>query len=368
MREFDAYIRLAQKHGFEHSETYLRVLRFLLTREQAELVDLLPGTPEEIANKTGLQLSMVKDTFNLLHRKGIIVPKDYKSPTIYTFCKYAERLWEVSESLLGVDIYTENEIKELFHLWDDWKKTDYADMTAQRWRDLKAGGIQALRIVPAYKSIADSPELLPYENAYEIIRVQPLISVVSCSCRRHKKIMGTYCKKTTLDPNCLQFAKSAEYSLSRGHGRRVSIDEAITIVDKNAEAGLVHSWMNHNKIEASLPYALCSCCRCCCTTWHYADIRKVPIDAVFAKSRYEARVDQDLCTGCEDCINRCQFEAIEMQQIKGQRWLKAAVNTDKCWGCGICTLICPSNALRMYLVRPPDHIPSATVTPSQLTH
>ena len=47
----DAYFRLAQKHGFDHSESYLRVLRFLMTPKQAEIVDLLPGTSEEISKK-----------------------------------------------------------------------------------------------------------------------------------------------------------------------------------------------------------------------------------------------------------------------------------------------------------------------------
>ena len=242
------------------------------------------------------------------------------------FCKYAERLWEVSESLLGLDIYTEEEMKRLFSLWEDWKKTDYADMTAERWRNLQAMGIHGLRIVPAYKAILDSPQILPYEDPREIVRAQPLITVVSCSCRKHKKMIGNPCRKSQAEANCLQFAKSAEYTLSRGHGRRISVDEALAIVDRNEDDGLVHQWMNHAKIEAAQPYALCSCCRCCCTIWHAADIRNVPNDAMFAKSRYEARVEADLCMGCEDCLERCQFDAIEMRQVEGSGQLKAVVD------------------------------------------
>jgi electron transport complex protein RnfB len=219
-------------------------------------------------------------------------------------------------------------------------------------------GIHGLRIVPAYKAILDSPEVLPHEDAREIVRVQPLITVVSCSCRRHMGMMGRPCSKTAAEANCLQFAKSAEYSLSRGHGRRISVDEAMAIVDSNEEDGLVHSWMNHSRVEAAQPYALCSCCRCCCTVWHYADLRQVPNDAIFAKSRYEARVDEDLCTGCEDCVGRCQFDAIEMYELDGTKQWKAAIDPAKCWGCGVCNLVCPSEALSMHLVRPPEHIPA----------
>jgi ferredoxin len=354
----DAYTVIAERHGFGKSQSYLRVLRFLMTPAQADMVTLLPGSVEEIAEKSGHDLATVKANLEELLRKGVVVPRDYKNPDYFILCKYAERLWEVSESLMGMDIYTGEEITELFHLWEDWKKTDYADMTAERWHNLKAMGINGLRIVPAYKAILDSPEILPQEDAREIVRVQPLITVVSCSCRKHNKVIGTPCLKSDSDANCLQFAKSAEYSLIRGHGKQISVDEALAIVDSNEDEGLVHQWMNHSKIAAAQPYALCSCCRCCCTVWHAADIRQVPNDAVFAKSRYEAQVDTDLCNGCQDCVDRCQFDAIEMRKLEGSKRLKAAVDPEKCWGCGVCTLVCEPQALRMHLVRPPEHIPA----------
>ncbi|MEE8374605.1 MAG: 4Fe-4S binding protein [Dehalococcoidia bacterium] len=354
----DAHMHLAEKHGFGHSQPYLRVLQFLMTTEQAEMVAKLPGSAEEVAASTGLEPAAVTDSLEVLHRKGVIVPSDYKTSDRYMFCKYAERLWEVTESLIGLDLYTEQETEELFRLWEAWKKTDYADMTAERWHNLKAMGINGLRIVPAYKAIEGHSDVLPHEDPRGIVRVQPLITVVSCSCRKHKKMIDDPCRKSDADANCLQFAKSAEYSLSRGHGRRISVDEALAIVDKNEEDGLVHQWMNHAKIEAAKPYALCSCCRCCCTIWHAADIRQVPNDEVFAKSRYEARIDVDLCDGCQDCVDRCQFDAIEMRMGEGSRRLKAHVDPDKCWGCGVCALVCKPKALRMHLVRPPEHIPA----------
>jgi len=353
----DPHKTLAEKHGFTDSQTYLRVLRFLMTSEQAEIVTMLPGSSHDVAKKSGMELSAITKNLAELHRKGVILPSDYKTSDIYMFCKYAERLWEVTESLMGLDLYTNEETGELFNLWEEWKKTDYADMTAKRWYSLQEAGIHGLRIVPAYASIKSIPEILPHENAREMVRVQPLITVVSCSCRKHMNMTGQPCRKSDSDANCLQFAKSAEYSLSRGHGRRVSADEAMAILDRNEEEGLVHQWMNHSKVAAAQPYALCSCCRCCCTIWHAADIRQVPNDAVFAKSRYEAQVDADLCIGCEDCVDRCQFDAIAMQDnVKGD--YRAVVDPDKCWGCGVCTVICAPEALTMKIVRPPEHIPA----------
>jgi hypothetical protein len=85
----DAYTVLAAKHGFGTSQSYLRVLRFLMTPEQADLVTLLPGSPEEVAKKSGTDLAAVKRNLEILYRKGIAVPRDYKNPDYYIFCKYA---------------------------------------------------------------------------------------------------------------------------------------------------------------------------------------------------------------------------------------------------------------------------------------
>jgi len=352
----DTYTLLAEKHGFGESERYIRVLKFLMTPQQADIVARLPGSPYEVAKEIGLGRTIVNQELAELYKKGVVILDD-RIEGGYRFSKYADRMWEVTESLFGMELYTAEDRKRLVQLWDDWKETDYADKNAERWLELKAAGVQALRIVPAYKSILDSPAILPHEDPREIVRAQPLITVVSCSCRKHMGIMGKACKKSETDVNCLQFAKSAEYSLSRGHGRQISADEAIAILDKNEEDGLVHQWINYAKIEAAHPYALCSCCRCCCVIWHAADIRQVPNDAIYAKSRYEARVDAELCEGCKDCVERCQFDAIKMRRVKGTKRLNAVVDPDKCWGCGVCVLACGSGALRMHLVRPPEHIP-----------
>ena len=208
-KQSDPYILLAEKHGFGKSQSYLRVLRFLMTPEQADIVTMLPGSPEDVAQKSGSDLAKVRRNLDILHRKGVIVYTDYKTPGSYMFCKYAERLWEVSESLLGLDIYTEEETKRLFSLWEDWKKTDYADMTAERWLNLKAMGINGLRIVPAYKAILDSPQILPQEEPREIVRVQPLITGVPCSCRKHAQLIGRPCRKSQAAADCRQFAKPA---------------------------------------------------------------------------------------------------------------------------------------------------------------
>jgi heterodisulfide reductase subunit A-like polyferredoxin len=87
---------------------------------------------------------------------------------------------------------------------------------------------------------------------------------------------------------------------------------------------------------------------------HGADIGKF-----WAKSRFLAHIDQHVCTGCQTCVERCMFDAIEMVKVPGSKKLKAKVDPEKCYGCGVCVLKCKPEALSMETARPLEHIPEA---------
>ena len=83
------------------------------------------------------------------------------------------------------------------------------------------------------------------------------------------------------------------------------------------------------------------------------------IDLIWEKSRYEAFVNQDDCDGCQNCLDRCLFDAIEMVKTEGSKKLKAVVDPEMCFGCGVCVVGCDQAALKMKTVRPPEFIPPA---------
>ena len=82
------------------------------------------------------------------------------------------------------------------------------------------------------------------------------------------------------------------------------------------------------------------------------------------KSRFQAMVDQDLCNGCQVCVDRCQFDAIEMVRPEGSKKYKAVVDAEKCWGCGACYIKCAPVAITLELVRPAAHIPQPEARPA----
>ena len=53
-------------------------------------------------------------------------------------------------------------------------------------------------------------------------------------------------------------------------------------------------------------------------------------------------MDEEECTACEICLERCPVGAIEVEDI-------AVVDRDKCLGCGLCGTGCPTEAIHLFL-------------------
>jgi ferredoxin/coenzyme F420-reducing hydrogenase delta subunit len=59
-----------------------------------------------------------------------------------------------------------------------------------------------------------------------------------------------------------------------------------------------------------------------------------------------ATVDERTCTGCEQCVHDCPYEAIEMiARTDGREGFVARVTTELCTSCGICIGSCPPMAI-----------------------
>jgi heterodisulfide reductase subunit A-like polyferredoxin len=74
-------------------------------------------------------------------------------------------------------------------------------------------------------------------------------------------------------------------------------------------------------------------------------MKEFGIANVVARSPYLSVVDEDACTGCELCLEACQFEALSHTSF-------AEVDPTRCVGCGLCVLACPDHALS--LIRRPE--------------
>ena len=341
------YRSLAARFGYEDSPDFLRLLQFLMSEAEANLAAALPASVEELSARLGVPAEDARRELDDMFRRGLVFPRNFYTGEGARFARSLVQLHDATQSALSLDPEKD---RELYDMWEAFCLAGYD-------RDYALGYLKLdkphSRVVPAYKAVKDCPELQPYEDVREFLKAAERLAVVSCSCRKRAQAEHRPCEKSH-DRNCIQFNRGAEYAIVRGSGRELSLDEALNIVDETEEHGLVHSWFNSRSMVGVI---MCNCCYDCCVDWARLRHHGVPISTRWEKSRFEARIDTRACTGCQTCVERCQFEAIAMTPVPGSKKLKATVDPEKCWGCGVCALGCAADAIRLDLVRPLEHIP-----------
>jgi len=118
--------------------------------------------------------------------------------------------------------------------------------------------------------------------------------------------------------------------------RRIDADEALAVLDAEAERGHVHHAFFKEAMLGRF-YAICNCCSCCCGAMQ-AQRNGTPM---LISSGYVAQVDVTACIGCGTCAERCPFDAMTVRDGH------AFVDTGACMGCGVCVHGCPQGALSL---------------------
>ncbi len=187
-----------------------------------------------------------------------------------------------------------------------------------------------MRTIPINTEIVSEWPVAAYEDALRIIDSQNTIALAPCICRVTARKAGRGCDKPL--ETCFLFGSHAHYYVDNGMGRYIDKQEAREIIRKNDEAGLVMQPFNSQHVGG-----MCSCCGCCCGMLRSLKKQASPADAV--KSNFYAQVDEQLCTGCGTCVERCQMEAVEVGEET------AVVDLNRCIGCGLCVSSCPTGAM-----------------------
>ncbi len=118
--------------------------------------------------------------------------------------------------------------------------------------------------------------------------------------------------------------------------RWIDRDEAERILTEEHERGHVHHAFFKDAMLGRF-YAICNCCQCCCGAMQ-AHFNGVPM---LASSGYVSQSDADLCIGCGECVDACQFGALDVQDGVSR------VDWDACMGCGVCVDACSQGALAL---------------------
>jgi electron transport complex protein RnfB len=296
----------------------LRILKRLFTPEEAEATMALTMFPESadiIAKKLGKNEAAVEKFFYSMSQKGLI-GRAGKEKNKYMAANFIVGIWE----------YNVNNLNEkLVHDVNEY----IPQIMEKRWAKQKT---QQLRVIPVSKSISAEMNIMSYEMAESIIKKQSKIVVAPCICRKEQNMVGHGCDRPM--ETCLALGSGAFFYEQNGIGRSVSQEEALEILNKGIETGLVLQPSNSQK-----PDVICMCCGCCCLV--LKNLNKMDEPAKVAYTNYYSTVSEDGCTVCGNCEDICQMGAITMEDES------AVISLARCIGCGLCVTRCEFDAITL---------------------
>jgi electron transport complex protein RnfB len=314
----------------------IELLRKLFGQEEAQIALALEPkleTAEQIATKLGYDPKLLAEKLDQMSRKGLIMRRQKANKAHYNLEPYVVGIYEFQLARLD---------NEFINLHEKYRTEGLG---------LEIFGSQTpyFRVIPVQKTIPAGLTVFPHEKVSEIIGRADKIGVTNCICRTKEKMLGRGCDHSI--ENCMIFSSYAEYYMENGWpGRLISKKEAFDILDQAEEEGLVHNTQN----SATGQWFICNCCTCSCGV--LGAVKKLNLHSRVGRSFYFSHVNGELCTGCEECVDRCQFSALSVKDGV------AEVNLDFCMGCGLCVSACPTGALSLIrkssdqLIPPPSDL------------
>ncbi|WP_297438170.1 FAD-dependent oxidoreductase [uncultured Clostridium sp.] len=165
-----------------------------------------------------------------------------------------------------------------------------------------------MRVIPIQRAIDGNSRRATYEELVRHIDESNVFTVSDCSCRTSRESMGEGCGHLKEDM-CIQLGHAAEYYIKTGRGREITREEALEIIKKAEDNGLMHSIPNLDKPGHT--HAICNCCGCGCYAMRLAN-QYVNNDIV--RSNYKSVVDESKCVACGECVDVCPTNALRLGQ------------------------------------------------------
>jgi len=341
------YIKL-QKHlnnqavGFPATKTgvEIRILKHIFSPEEAEIASFLSYKCEPlkiIYSRVEHLVESPEELEKILDRivkKGGIEFKIKNGKMNYCNAPFVVGMYEFQ-----LDRLTPEFIK------------DFNDYTSDKnfGVEFLSTELPQMRTIPVARSIHPQYNVSTFDEVTTLLQQaeEPFV-IMECICRKKKSIEGESCKVTDRKETCLAIGGMAQMTLANDVGRKITRDEAMSIIEQNQKEGLVLQPSNTKIAEF-----ICSCCGCCCGMLDLHKNLPKPLD--FWATNFHAVVDKNTCEGCGNCEESCQVGAVSVSEKEQY----AVVNLDRCLGCGVCVTNCPTESISL-LKKPTEVIPPQT--------
>ena len=304
----------------------IRILEYLFNEVEAETASNLLATYEtakEIAARIEADYGETRKTLKALAKRGLIKAGKSEGGLGYALMPFVVGFYE--EQVNTID-------KEFAQIFEDY----YKSVSHELFR-LEP---QFHRVIPINESIEIDMEIHPHESLMTFIDEAQAWGVQDCICRKQKELIDDGCDHPM--EVCMVFYSKPNVFDSHPYIKPLTKDEAKATLQLAARSGLVPTVSNRQDGRSYI----CNCCSCSCGILR--GIQEFGISNVVSKSPFLCSVDEDLCGGCEICVEECQFEAIDLATGF------ASIIAEKCVGCGLCVVSCPDEAMSMIRRNPEE--------------
>ncbi len=309
-------------NGFPHTKDgiHLRVLEWIFTPEEAEIackMKLIKEPVEKIARRLKMSIEKLKEKIEIMREKGQIRYSDTENGRIYGLMPFVVGIYE--EQIHRIDA----EFSALMEEYFEKTRGDvfFSDPPAIH------------KIIPVRSTIKTDLAIHTRNEAEKLLMNAKSWGVRDCICRKQQILLDNACEYPL--SVCIMFSGDEDKDYNECHDTRaITKEEALNVLKSAQEAGLIHSTANISEGQSYI----CNCCTCCCGVM--GALIKYDQPNAFVKSDFLLQIEEESCTGCGTCLDRCQFDALEI--IDGV----CTVNK-RCVGCGVCAMVCPEEAMSL---------------------
>ncbi len=185
---------------------------------------------------------------------------------------------------------------------------EYTRIRMATMSPLLPNGYGLMRVIPVESAIKDIPGVSDYEKLSYYLNKYDTFCVSPCSCRASRTSINDGCGHLA-EEMCVQMGKGAEHYIRTGRARQITREEALEIIHRAEENGLMHDIPNIE--EAGDSAAICNCCSCACFGLRVG-LMFGARDAI--RSNFVAQVDEAKCVACAQCVEVCPANALRLGQ------------------------------------------------------
>jgi Pyruvate/2-oxoacid:ferredoxin oxidoreductase delta subunit len=322
--------------GMDIPEFYVLVEELFTTEEAAVYLAIPRGyhPASAVASQIGKQEEEVEPILEAMADKGLCSAGKMGDTTFYGSLPFVPGIFDL-QFMRGANTEKDKRIAKVIHGYK---------AALHKIQGPSKVTFPTTRVIPVDWKIQVGNKIHTYDQVASYIEKYDPLAVSTCYCRQEAKLIDEKDDCGKPDEVCMQFGMLAQFVIDRGFGHKISKEEAIDILRKSEEAGLVHSTINRQEIEF-----LCNCCNDHCVILQKALAQPKP--GIALNSGFQPVLNPELCTACEICIQRCPPIALTMSEDDVPK-----VDLDRCIGCGICASCCPEEAFEL-VQRPGAQVP-----------